>query len=414
MKILLCHTYYHAQRGGEDRSFEEERALLDAGGHEVIQYVRHNDEVTSKHALSALATTLWNRRAASEVAEIVRRQRPDVLHATNTFPLISPSVLHAAHRGGTAVVQALRNYRLLCAGTYLMRNNKPCEDCLGKIVPWPAIKHRCYRDSASASAAVVGMQLLHRAIGTWRRKVDAFFTLTEFARGKFIQAGWPTERIHVKYNAVHPDPGASSAHDDYVVFAGRLSPEKGITILLEAWRRDKSLPCLKVAGDGPLTAEVAKAAAADSRIEFVGHLREPDVYRMFGRARAVIVPSLWYETFGRTIAEAFAVGTPVVASRLGAMEELVADGCTGYHFTAGDAADLAAKVRAIMQLSDDESSQFRCRARAEFDARYNSQQSYARLIEIYEIAIRAKTSRNASLLRSHVEIPGQIAQTATS
>ena len=414
MKILLCHTYYHAQRGGEDRSFEEERALLEAGGHEVIQYVRRNDEMTSKHALAALATTLWNRRAAAEVTEIVRRQSPDVLHATNTFPLISPSVLHAAHRHGTAVVQALRNYRLLCAGTYLLRDNKPCEDCLEKVVPWPAIKNRCYRDSASASAVVVAMQVLHRAIGTWRRNVDAFFTLTEFARGKFIQAGWPADRIHVKYNAVHPDPGASNAHDDYVAFAGRLSPEKGITTLLEAWRRDQSLPCLKIAGDGPLTAEVTKAAAADSRIEFVGHLPEPDVYKMFGRARAVIVPSLWYETFGRTIAEAFAVGTPVVASRLGAMAELVADGCTGYHFTAGDAADLAAKVRNIMQLSENDTSLFRRRARAEYEARYNAQQNYARLIEIYEIAIRAKTSRQANFLRSHVEIPGQIAQTAAS
>ena len=237
MKILLCHTYY-TQRGGEDRSFEEERELLRAGGHEVIEYVRRNDDLYALGGPRSLAVTLWNRAAASDVGELIRRERPDVLHATNTFPLISPAVCHVAHTAGVAVVQALRNYRLLCANASFFRDGRPCEDCVGRLVPWPAVVHRCRCDSLAQSTAVVGMQMLHRAIGTWRR-VDAFFTLTNFAREKFVAAGLPADRLHVKYNSVQPDPGVGDGAGGYVAFAARLAPEKGVSTVLEAWRRDR-------------------------------------------------------------------------------------------------------------------------------------------------------------------------------
>ncbi len=392
MKILLCHTYY-TQRGGEDQSFEDERALLVDGGHEVVEYVRRNEAMNDMGAVAAAATTLWNRRAAAEVAELVRRKRPDVVHCTNTFPLLSPAVCHAAQRGGAAVVQALRNYRLLCAGATLMRDGRPCEDCVGRIVPWPAIVHRCYHDSTAASAAVVAMQMVHRAMGTWRHKVDAFFTLTEFARSKFVAAGLPAERVHVKHNSVHPDPGAGDGTGGYFAFAGRLSPEKGVTTLLKAWRRNATLPPLKIVGDGPLAGDVAAAAASDSRIEWLGRRPERDVHRVFGAATAVIVPSVWYETFGRTIAEAFAGGTPVIASRLGAMAELVDDGRTGWLFAPGDAGDLARAVAACRDFSGERLAAMRSAARHEYERHFTAAQNYRRLIEIYETAIEAARGR---------------------
>jgi glycosyltransferase involved in cell wall biosynthesis len=394
MKVLLCHTYY-TQRGGEDRSFEEERELLAAHGHCVIEYVRKNDELTRMNGLRAAATTLWNRRAARKVTALIRHEQPDVVHFTNTFPLISPAVCHAAHGAGVAVVQALRNYRLVCAGAYLMRDGRPCEDCLGRTVPWPAVVHRCYRGSAAASSAVAAMQLLHRALGTWQNKIDAFFTLTEFARQKFIDAGFPAGRVHVKYNCVHPDPGVGRGDGNYAVMAGRLSPEKGVATLLDAWRRHADLPPLKILGDGPLGAAVRTAAASDPRIEWLGQQDVAEVQRTIGAAAVLLMPSVWYETFGRTIAEAYAGATPVIASRLGALVELVDEGVTGWLFEPANADDLAAKVRAAMAMSAERRLAFRQSARATYERQFTPAQNYDRLMEIYDVARRSAALRTA-------------------
>lgn len=393
MKILLCHGYY-TQRGGEDRSFEEERELLAAHGHQIFEYVRRNDDMRTMGPVKSLTTILWNRDAAADVAGLIRRERPDVVHCTNTFPLISPAVCRVACREGAAVVQALRNYRLLCANASFLRDGQPCEDCVNRLLPWPAVVHRCYHGSASHSAAVAAMQLLHRSMGTWRRAVDAFFTLTEFARQKFVDAGFPAERVHVKHNSVHPDPGVGAGAGGYVAFAARLSPEKGVATLLEAWRRDADLPPLKIIGEGPLAPAVAAAASNDSRIEWLGHRPEAEVHRAFGAARAVIMPSIWYETFGRTIAEAFAGGTPVIASRLGAMAELVDDGRTGWLFAAGDATDLAATVAACWAQPAARQADIRAAARGEYERCFTPVKNYGRLMEIYEHALAARGRRS--------------------
>jgi glycosyltransferase involved in cell wall biosynthesis len=398
MKVLLCHSYY-TQRGGEDRSFEEERELLQANGHQVIEYVRRNEELVVVGGLKAAWTTLWNRQAARDVAELIRTHRPDVLHATNTFPLISPSVCDVAHRAGVAVVQALRNYRLLCANSYLMRDGRPCEECIGRAVPWPAVRHRCYRESAAASAVVGAMQVTQRLRGVWRNRVDAFFTLTKFARQKFVDAGLPAERIHVKYNSVSPDPGVGPGAGGYVALVGRLSPEKGIATALAAWEQNATLPPLVVVGGGPMLSQVQGAAARDPRISCLGELSNIEAQRVIGNAAALLMPSLWYETFGRTIAEAYATATPVVASRLGAMAELVDDGATGALFTAGDSNDLAAKASQIASAGGSERETMRTAARRAYERRFLPQHNYSRLIEIYDIALKASQQRRGAASR---------------
>ncbi|BBO33006.1 glycosyltransferase [Lacipirellula parvula] len=392
MRVLLCHSYY-TQRGGEDRSFEEERELLQANGHEVIEYVRRNEELVGRGKLAAAATTLWNRQAGREVAAIIERHRPDVLHATNTFPLISPSVCDVAHRAGVAVVQALRNYRLLCANSYLMRDGQPCEACVGKAVPLPAIQHRCYRDSAAASAVVAAMQVYHRTVGVWRNRVDAFFTLTHFARQKFVDAGLPADRVHVKYNSVSPDPGVGDGSGGYAVFVGRLSPEKGVGTVLAAWEANRELPPLVIVGDGPLRAAVEAAASRDARITIRGELSNAEAQRVIGAANLLVMPSLWYETFGRTIAEAYATGTPVVASRLGAMAELVEEGVAGSLFNPGHAADLAQRVAELTLRPADEQQAIRRRARQAYEQQFTPAHNYRRLLEIYEIALTSARER---------------------
>ena len=393
MKVLLCHTRY-LQRGGEDCSFEEERDLLRAGGHDVLEYLRTNEDMQAMGSLRAATTTVWNRRAARDVAALVQRERPAVVHVTNSFPLLSPAVCRVARRHGAAVVQALRNYRLLCAGSYLMRDGRPCEDCVGRAVPWPAVRHGCYRDSKAATAAVAAMQVTHRLLGTWRRHVDAFFTLTEFARSRFLAAGFPAERVHVKYNCVSPDPGPGQGGAG-VVFVGRLSPEKGIRTMLAAWRQFASLPALTVIGAGPLAGEVASAAAEDPRIEWLGELPSAEVHRRIGAARALLIASEWYETFGRTIAEAFAAGTPVVASALGAMQELVADRSIGWQFAPGDAVDLARAVAQAADCPPAEYAAMRLAARREYEAKYTPQRNYRRLIEIYDVASQRRAAQFA-------------------
>ena len=398
MKILLCHSYY-TQRGGEDRSFEEERELLQANGHQVIEYVRRNEELVGAGGVKAALTTLWNRQAARDVAQLIRAHHPDVLHATNTFPLISPAVCDVAHRAGVAVVQSLRNYRLLCANSYLMRDGQPCEECIGRAIPWPAVRHRCYRESSAASAVVGAMQVTHRLRGVWRNRVDAFFTLTEFARQKFVDAGLPAERIHVKYNSVSPDPGVGVGAGGYVALVGRLSPEKGIATALQAWERHAALPPLVVVGDGPMKSQVQAAAARDQRISYLGELSNAEAQSVIGNAAALLMPSLWYETFGRTIAEAYATGTPVVASRLGAMAELVEDGATGALFTAGDPTDLAAKVLQAAAADSSERDAMRTAARRAYERRFLPQHNYARLMEIYDIALEASQQRRGGASR---------------
>jgi glycosyltransferase involved in cell wall biosynthesis len=392
VKVLLCHTYY-TQRGGEDASFEEERDLLRAGGHRVIEYVRRNDELAGVNALLVAARTLWNRRATRDVLRLIDSEQPDVLHATNTFPLLSPALCYAAHRKGVAIVQALRNYRLMCASAYLLRDSRPCGECIGRTVPWAAVAHRCYRESAAASAVVVAMQALHNALGTWQRKVDAFFTLTDFARQKFVEAGLPADRIHVKHNCVSPDPGVGRGDGGYVALVGRLSPEKGVDVALDAWRRDPQLPPLRIAGDGPLADKVKAAVAADPRITWLGHLSGADANRLIGGALALLMPSIWYETFGRAIAEAYAAGTPVIASDLGAMAELVIDGETGLRFEPGVALALAAQVRKLSTFPACQLAAMRERARQEYDRRFTPQQNYQRLIEIYELARHCADAR---------------------
>jgi glycosyltransferase involved in cell wall biosynthesis len=399
VKVLLCHTRYQ-QRGGEDEVFDAEERMLRERGHPVVRFVRHNDVLSDMGKLEAAGRTVWNTQAHAELRKLIRRERPDVMHVTNTFPLLSPAVLHAARAERVPVVQALHNYRLLCPSALFLRDGAVCESCLGKAVPWPAVKHGCYRESRAATAAVAALSVAHRALGTWRTAVDLYFTLTEFAKRKFVEGGLPADRIAVKPNCVHPDPGPGDGRGGYAVFVARLSPEKGIDTLLAAWKRLARPITLKVIGDGPLAEQVRSAAAMDSRIEYLGRRPLPEVLDVVGGAACLVMPSVWYETFGRTIIEAYAKGTPVVASRLGAMAELVDEGRTGRLFTAGDATDLAAAVEEVLK----DPARMRPACRAEFEAKYTADANYRQLIALYGRAV-GNAARRPVRERTRFPIP---------
>lgn len=392
MKILLCHNFYQ-QPGGEDESFADEGRILEGRGHEVLRYTRHNAAIGGLGKLDLARSSLWNRQTYDELREIIARDRPDVIHCTNIFPLISPAAYDAADEAGVPIVQALRNYRLMCPNALFFRNGKVCEDCAGKSVAWPAVVHACYQHSRLVSAGTVTMLSTHRARGVWDHKVDLYFAPSEFTRGKYIEAGLPGERIEVKPNCVDPDPGPGDGSGGYVVFVGRLSREKGIETLLEVWERMPGDTRLVVVGDGPLADEVMRAAARDRRIEWVGRQPMREVLRIVGDAACLVMPSLWYETFGRAIVEAFSRGTPVVVSGIGAMAELVEHGRTGYHARPGDAADIADKLQRILADSPDARARMRAAAREEYLQKFTAEPNHDRLIEIYERAQEIRRER---------------------
>lgn len=385
MDIVVAHNFYK-QPGGEDQCVAAEIAMLRAHGHTVTQYCQHNDAIDGMSGLEAASRTIWSRPAYRELRDLFRHQRPQIAHFHNTFPLISPAAYYAARAENVRVVQTLHNFRLCCANALLFRDGKVCEECLGKSIPWPGVVHKCYRGSATASAAVAAMLLVHRAMGTWQKAIDAYIALTRFSRSKLIEGGVPADKIAIKSNFAYPDPGPGTGTGGYGIFVGRLSPEKGVETLLAAWRHLGGGVPLKLVGDGPMAALVEKAASKDASIQWLGNLPLQKVYAMMGDATFLVLPSQCYETFARVVIEAFAKGTPVIVSKLGAMAELVDHGRTGLHFEAGVAVDLAAQVRRIL-ADPQELARMRLAARQEFASKFTADANHNILMAIYEQAL---------------------------
>lgn len=384
MNILLVHNFYQ-QPGGEDQVFAEEGALLERHGNTVSRFTMDNDAIAQLGKVELARKTIWNKQSQQLLRDKIREIRAEVVHFHNTFPLISPAAYYTAHEEGAAVVQTLHNYRLLCPAATFYRDGGVCEDCLKRAIPWPGVLHKCYRDNRSASAVTAAMLAIHRAKGTWSREVDRYIALTKFAADKFIEGGIPSNKIVVKPNFVDPDPGISDGSGGFFLFVGRLTVEKGISTLLKAWESMQNPVGLKVIGDGPLRKEVEAAAARCATIEYLGRQPPPTVYNMMGSAKALVFPSEWYEGQPRTIIESLAKGTPVIASRLGSMPELVEHGRTGLLFEAGKGDELA---RQVSQLCADGTNiaSMRQAARQEFELRYTAQQNYPLLMEVYRQA----------------------------
>ncbi len=385
-RVVTVYNRY-LNRGGEDEVFEAEADLLSRKSCDVLCVTDGlRRPVSLQKKLACALAPVWSRSWHRTFGELIHRHQPDVAHIHNYFPLMSPAIHYACNRNGVPVVHTLHNYRLLCPSSTLFRTNRVCEDCLGKAIPWPGVVHRCYHDSAAHTGAVALMLTVHRALGTWTRMVDVYIALTKFSRRKFIEGGLPAEKIVVKPNFVDPDPGERTSAGNSAVFVGRLSPEKGVRTLVNAWQRLSGIP-LRIAGDGPLGAEVAKAAGDGKAraVEWLGRQSHPQVLDLIKRSRFLVFPSEWYEGFPMTLAEAFACGVPVIASRLGAMAEIVEDGRTGLHFNPGDPEDLAAKVEWAWTHPERMAEMGR-EARREYERKYTAERNYEMLMEIYERA----------------------------
>ncbi len=385
MRVLLAHNYYQ-QPGGEDGVFADEGALLESRGHSVERFTVHNTTINGRSGVGVLRDTIWNRSTARAIGEAVRRSGAQIAHFHNTFPLISPAAYYAARKAGAAVVQTLHNYRLLCPNSLFLRNGKTCEACLGRL-PWPATVHGCYRGSRMQSAAVVAMIAMHRAMGTWTNVVDRFICLSRFSRSKFIEGRLPAERLCVKANFVYPDPAVAPRSGTYVVFVGRLGPEKGLHVLVDAWSRLPGNVELKIVGSGPLDEYLRRAARVDRRIVLIGRQPLDVVYQVVGSAACLVAPSICYENQPRVVIESLAKGTPVVVPRLGALTELVDDGRTGFLFEPGSAADLARRIQELLSATPDSYQSIRHAARLAYETYYTAEKNHDVLMAIYEQAL---------------------------
>jgi len=392
LKILLAHNYYQ-QSGGEDTVFTAEAALLRERGHTVIEYIEDNHRILTMKKVDVAIQTLWSQDSYLKISELIAAGKPDIVHFHNTFPLISPSAYYACQNAGVPAIQSLDNPRLLCPSATFFRDGHLCQDCMNKTPPWPSVLHACYHDSRLQTSVIASMLTLHRWLGTWEKKINFYLVATEFYRRKFIEGGLPEEKVILKPHFVALDPGLEKNQriGDYAIFMARLDPEKGVRTMLQAWRELSAIP-LQIRGAGQLEQEVRDFIRTNGmhNIELVGRMTEKELDQFRRQARLLVWPSEgYYETFGMVAVECFAVGIPVIASKIGVMNEIVTDGVTGLLFTPGDPADLARKVRWAWEHPH-EMAEMGGNARREYEEKYTAEKNYTMLMEIYQRAIATK------------------------
>jgi glycosyltransferase involved in cell wall biosynthesis len=398
MKVLLVHNRYRTSApSGEDTAVRNEHRMLASRGVNVSIFERCNDDIDDSTMFAkavAAANTIWSQRTRSELRKVLDDLRPDVVHVHNTFSMLSPSVYGACRAAGVPVVQTLHNFRFFCPAALFLREGKPCEECLDQSL-LQSVRHRCYRGSFAATATLASMLALHRAVGTYSRDIDRYILLTEFGRSKAVKGGIPGHKLVVKPNFLPDPPAPGRGGGGYVVYVGRLLEGKGTETLVAAWRH-LSFIRLKIVGDGALRPRLEAIAKRETlNIEFTGIQNRAMVLETIANAEILIVPSECYEGFPMVIAESFACGTPVLASRIGSMQELIEEGVTGRKFAAGNAEELASTVRAMLR---DEIGlrRMRTHARGYFDAHLTEERNFSQLMSAYAQVIageRQETTR---------------------
>lgn len=368
---------------------QAERSLLEANGHKVALFIVNNDVIKGfKGKIKTALNIVYSKTSKKKVWLEISKFQPDLVHVHNFFPLLTPSIYDACHEAGVPIVQTLHNYRTICPGALLMRAGRVCEECVVGSA-YKAVLYGCYRKSRLGTLSVARMVEFHRKKRTWAEKVDRFIALTSFAKSKFMEAGFPESKMVVKPNFfAREEFSAESEERKGALFIGRLSIEKGIHTMLSAWR-NLEVP-LKVIGTGPLFDDIRTANL--SAIRTLGFKKKKEVLREMGRANFLVIPSLWYEGFPMVLVEAFAHGLPIIASKLGSMAEIVEDGITGLHFEAGNAEDLAEKVRWSVKHPE-EMRRMGENARKVYEEKYTPDINYRQLIKIYETVIATYNQR---------------------
>ena len=398
MKILFIHNKYK-QYGGEDAALELEASLLKEKGHHVQVLLFDNKEIIGFFSKIKIGRgAFYNINSAKKLEKVISQFKPDVLHIHNMFFVASPSLVFVAHRHKIPVILTLHNYRLICANATLLRNNEICELCIHKKLPLEGILHKCYRNSAIESALVTSITGVHKIINTWKNKITTYITLNDFSRSKLLNSSLqiPASKMIVKSNFVNDFGEGIHPRENFFLFAGRISKEKGVYVLTKAFA---DMPQYKIIilGSGPEMNALKEKYKSFANIIFKGQVKQKEVREYLKHCKALICPSVWHEGTSLTIMEAFAAGTPVIASRSIKTLVPINDGFNGFHFTPGDPCDLQKKIR-LFEIEAAKSKLIYMNARQVYLEHYHPDIHYNAILKIYQKAIEAKLSERINIM----------------
>jgi len=357
--------------------------LLLQSGMQVETYTRHNDELRDVPIFKLPFRTFYPKEALNELRVTLKREKPDIVHFHNIYYLISPFIYYLVQEYGIPVIQTLHNFRFFCLNGLLFRNGRICTDCIGSL-PWKGIVFKCFRNSYLYSMMLGAITFYHDLKKTFVKAIDGYIALTDFNKKLFIRAGLSEDKIYVKPNFFQNLGNNSTNDENYAIYLGRISEEKGVSILIKAWKRIKGFRLL-IIGDGPQRKKCEELAVEEKikNVEFCGRKTEKESMNILKKASFLILPSMWYEGFPMVIGEAFSAGKPVIGSNLGNIAEIVRHGETGLLFKPGDPDDLAEKVRWMIE-NKKERQRMGENAYQEYLDKYTPEKNFKMLMEIYE------------------------------
>lgn len=386
MRILLIHTHY-TKRGGEDAVFENEYDLL-KDSHEVKKYAFHNDDLQQLSKAETFQSLIFNKKSKAIIKKEIESFRPDVIHIHNLFYIASPSILHAAKEASVPVVMTLHNFRLICNNALLLRNGEVCEKCIHQVFPIHGIKHKCFQNSSIKSAQLSLVTAWHKVSGSWKNQVNQYIVFSDFLKEKFIHSSvnFSENQVFVKPNFVlDPKKEINLNRKPFFLFVGRLSKEKGIDVLLEAFK--KSEFSIEIIGGGEYEHAVKEADKSHANIVYHGFQNKEFILSKLSECQALVFPSIWYEGMPMTILESFSVGTPVVISDMKNIKDMVKVGVNGVHFRSGNASSLEKTIRTWENIK---TPQLYKGARKTFEEKYSPSVNLSLLETVYQKAISAK------------------------
>lgn len=381
-KILMVHNYYQTG-GGEHTVFESEVDMLKKNGHDVVTYIRSNDEL-KKNKLKLLflpIVTCWSMKTYVEIRKLIKEEKIEVVHCHNTFPLISPSVYYAARSLKVPVVQTIHNFRLLCPAGVFNCNGNTCEECRIRENFLCALKNKCYRKSILQTAVVVTMLKLHRFMGTYR-KISYIF-LTEFNKEKFKGLiDISSSQVFIKPNSVEriKNEKCAKGKKRQFIFAGRLEESKGISFVLDAWKNVPSNFRLHIYGDGPLKDIVEETVKYTDNVKYFGFQPREIIYRDLETAQALLFASSLYEGFPMTIAESFSIGKPVVSTDIGNQRDIIVASEGGVLFSLHNEESFYKALYEVM----DNNEKYSEKAKTYYENYLCEDYNYRKLREIYD------------------------------
>tara|TARA_Y100001970_G_scaffold293548_1_gene441131 strand:- start:1538 stop:2698 length:1161 start_codon:yes stop_codon:yes gene_type:complete len=381
MKILLVHNFYKI-RAGEHSVFQNEMNLLKDNNHNVITYHKDNKNINSFFSkLDSFLNIVFSKKIYKEFNELLKKEKPDIIHVHNFFPLITPSVFFAAYDNKIPIIQTLHNYRHICPSAILMHKNKIYEKSITSGV-FSTVFDKVYKNSYLGTFALAKMINYHKKKNTWNSKVNKFIALTHFSKSKFEEAGFLSHKISVKPNFVFDIKKDDIKKEKFGLFVGRIGEEKGIKILIEAWK-NINYPLI-IAGSGPLENELK--CLNQKNINFIGNQDKKKIIELMNSATFLVIPSIWYEGFPMVILEAYSAGLPVIGSKIGSVGEVVNDNITGLHFEPNNSKDLSDKVNKLIN-NDSLLEKLSFNAREEYLNKFIPQKNYNELIHIYNEVI---------------------------